>query len=406
MNAAVNLLKSESGRVVLGFVVLIGAFGLLRTGTLPGVAETFVEALGNTGPNQMERDSITKNYYEELNDVDRDPEWNFGEGWLRPTVQKVMGIKRGGGEEKKQNWQSIAIYGATVDQPTGFIEHRLKPGWIGVHKGVDIHINKWGHRDEGNYEKEKPAGTFRIALCGSSNSFGSGVPRESVFEYIVEKRLNETLAGQGYEHYEIINFSVPRYHLLERAYIAENDTPEFHPDLILVAVTMRDLREAMFESVIRRVREGRDLHYPFLREIVKNAEVKQTDSESRIKQLLGSYTTELAAAVLHDLKEFSDESGIPVAMLIMRLEVEGVDENLKKTSTMAAFAGVAVIELFDAYTGQKAKEMYLIPNQDYHPTIAGHARLADELYDDLIKEPFKSLLTGPTDPAKEPTDGN
>jgi hypothetical protein len=401
---------------VFATLTLLGAVMLLhRQGMFEGtVVADVVADSANNGPNEMEMDIITKNYYEQLVDVDRDPEWNFGDGWIREWLRPVLG-RRGGGQAdvdgvllgNRVNGGSIALYGATEDLTEGFLEHRFLPDISVINVGVPVQTNRWGHRDDDNYDKEKPPGVFRIALVGSSNSMGNGVRREEVFELHVERMLNEELAGGAYDRYEIINFSVPRYHLLERVYVAEEIAPEFHPDLILVEVTMRDLRTALYESSIRRLQSGRDLHFDFLKDIISRAHVSPSDSETKIRQRLQRFTHELAASSLHHLRTTTDALGIPTAMLVLRLEVEETHDNLRWIADAAEREGLVTLRIFDAYEGQTAIDMYQIPNGDFHPTARGHEVLADEIYDDLLAHPItRRLLTEPPLPENtEDADG-
>lgn len=377
-------------------VVLVGMHAMSRA---PGVRETLWGRLlndaANNGPNQTELDIITKNYYEQLVDVDRSPEWLFGGAELRQRVKDLLGLKGGGGARKMgahTNWESIAVYGAVEELPTGFLEHRLKPNITVLHKNVEVRTNRWGHRDDDNYDKRKPEGVFRIALCGSSNSLGSGCPREDVFEHLVEIRLNEELAGQAWDRYEVINFSVERYHLLERVYVCEEIAPEFEPDLILLAVNMRDLRRALYERLIHRVKEGRDLHFAFLEDIVARAGLTPDQSFTKMEQRLQRYIHEIAAAALHDLKVFSERSGIPVALLVLRLETDGVNENHEWLARAGEIAGLTVLRVYDAYEGQKPADVYLVPGEDYHPTAYAHHLLADEIYDEMLSNAVVARL--------------
>jgi hypothetical protein len=269
-----------------------------------------------------------------------------------------------------------------------------------------VETNRWGHRDDNNYEKEPAPGVFRIALIGSSNSMGTGVPRADMFERLVEEHLNKNLGGQAYERFEVVNFSVPRYHLLERVYIAEQVAPEFKPDLMLIEVTMRDLRQALYESVIRRIREGRDLHFDFLKDIVKRANVKPEYTTTKIEQRLQRFEREMAASAVHHLAEVAKQTGTPVALLVLRLEVEGAHQNSEWLAQAADREGIISLRVFDAYNGRKPAEVYLIPNQDYHPTVLGHHLLADEIYADLMADPLvHELLTTPKKEQENPDGG-
>src|SRR5688500_17460330 len=105
-----RLLTSDAVRVAVTLIVLAGLILLHRQGGLEGtvVAGVLADA-ANNGPNEMEMDLITKNYYEQLVDVDRDPEWNFGEGWLRDWLRERLGRPaaepgvEGGGGRRREN---------------------------------------------------------------------------------------------------------------------------------------------------------------------------------------------------------------------------------------------------------------------------------------------------------------
>ena len=66
----------------------------------------------------------------------------------------------------------------------------LVPGFEGRFKGAPFRTNRWGMRDR-EYTREKPPGTFRIAVLGSSVTMGSGVGDGETFESLAERALNE-----------------------------------------------------------------------------------------------------------------------------------------------------------------------------------------------------------------------
>ena len=91
------------------------------------------------------------------------------------------------------------------------LRYELRPGVLIDFQGVSFTTNEWGMRDREGYLSTKPPLTYRIALMGSSYSMGWGVPLSSTFETLAEERLNRERPWDGFDRYEILNFSVARF---------------------------------------------------------------------------------------------------------------------------------------------------------------------------------------------------
>ena len=66
-------------------------------------------------------------------------------------------------------------------------------------------VNSAGFRDR-EFDRERRAGTVRIAALGDSVTFGYGVALEESFPKVLERILNETRPG-----HEVLNFGVGGY---------------------------------------------------------------------------------------------------------------------------------------------------------------------------------------------------
>jgi hypothetical protein len=382
---------SRDARVWMTLIALGVILLLARTDFLRGEPARLLSDVCNDGPNAVGMDLITQNYYEELLKEDRNPEWR-GSAFFNSIIRRLTGQELARAEDPA-TWVSLAVVGGTLHHETGFLEHSLEPYAEVIHRDVLLKINRWGHRDTDDYDKEPEAGVFRIALIGSSNSMGQGVEFHESFEQIVEGRLNETLPSQGgYDRYEIINFSVPRYHLLERVYVARHIAPEFQPHMMLMENTLRDMRRTTYESLQRRVRERRDLGFEFVREIVRRAGVRAEDSDRRITQRLQRFAGELVVGSFEELAQVQRETGIVIAPIVLRLEVDGLHSTLVQLANIAENAGLPVLRIFNAYHGQRGADVNVSPT-DYHPTALGHALLAVEIYENMLANPdIRGLL--------------
>src|SRR5439155_20801549 len=105
-----------------------------------------------------------RGYYEEL-DVGRENTMQWGkapepEGW---------------GEGKKVFYR----------QRSDFLLKEIVPSVSSVIAGAPARSNSMGMRDR-EYDKVKPAGTYRIVLLGASHDMGSGVKDDQTYENLVE----------------------------------------------------------------------------------------------------------------------------------------------------------------------------------------------------------------------------
>jgi hypothetical protein len=381
-----KLATSRAVRIWAVLLALCGFAMLARVGYLGEKPERLLMDLRNDGPNAVGMDLITQNYYEELLKEDREPEWQ--DARVLGALLRRLGLTDTTSERRyPHTWGSVAVVGATIDHETGFLEHSLRPNMNVIHRDLPFRTNRWGHRDDKDYELQPEDGVFRIVVVGSSNSMGQGVAVEDGMIYRLERKLNDTLPKMnGYDRYEIVNISVPRYHLLERVYVARHVAPRFHPHLMLVEVTMLDMRRALYEGLTRRVSENRDLGFDFVREIVSRSKVRPSDSTLRVEQRLQRFSQELAIGCFHELAKVQNELGFPVVPMILRMEVDALHHNLIHLDSIAQNAGLITLRVFDAYEGQEGEEVYLGGN-DFHPNAKGHALLAEEIFIRMLELP-------------------
>lgn len=381
-----DVMASPSLRVWITLLALAAVLLLARIELLSGTPARVFNDVANDGPNAVSMDLITQNYYEELLKEDRDHQWR-GVSVIRRLTLRLAGEDTLPLIPQERNFAGVVFH------EEGFLEHSLKPDNVSPHKGVMVSTNRWGHRGPDTYDKAPEPGTFRIALIGGSNSMGTGVEVEHSFARLLEQKLNETLPQEtGFERYEIINFSVPRYHLLERVYVADRIAPEFQPHMILLSVTMQDLRRALFEWLATAINQDRDLGFDFVREIVRRSHARSGDSNLKIEQRLQRFKNELAEGCFLQLKRTQEQIDVPIVALALRLEAEQVHRNLVQLSRMAENAGLPVLRIFDAYEGQSASDVYLA-DDDFHPTVKGHALLSEEIFEKMLQDPIvRSLL--------------
>ena len=101
--------------------------------------------------------------------------------------------------------------------------------------GTIATMNRWGMRDH-DYEKEKPAGTYRILLLGSSHDVGIGVKDDETYENLLEERLNRQPPGSHGRSYEVLNLSVGGFGVFRKLVRLEREGFQFDPDAVIFSV--------------------------------------------------------------------------------------------------------------------------------------------------------------------------
>ncbi len=96
----------------------------------------------------------------------------------------------------------------------------------------------WGMRDR-EYPTAKPKGTYRIALLGPSIVMGSGVADGETFADFLEERLNQSASPGANVRYEVLNFGVAGFSLVQQLAMLEERAIMFQPDAVFITDSPR-----------------------------------------------------------------------------------------------------------------------------------------------------------------------
>src|SRR5690606_3442695 len=131
---------------LLGGILLLGQTELYRS-RAPQLAQA-IASLQQEAPTPLEAGQLVQGYYEEITNAGLQSD-AFTDGTLRGQAG--------------QHLHFTAMTRPTDD----LLELELIPSWRGELSGATITVNRWGMRDR-ELAKEKPPGTYRVALVGSS----------------------------------------------------------------------------------------------------------------------------------------------------------------------------------------------------------------------------------------------
>ena len=310
--------------------------------------------------------------------------------------------------QRPDDWEPLVETGA-VRFTNDLLRYELLPNLDGSFKDADFSTNRWGMRDQ-DYEQTPPADTYRIALLGGSVEQGSGVIHQETFEYLVEKRLNRDKPNPKYSRYEILNFSVGGYRILQQVVTLERKAVNFKPTVLFyVAHPTEDGRLFTESKFAPEEVDPQQIPYEGLREILKRAGVDRPMRTRRVRQQLEPYRDDLKLwALSHMAKVCRENNILPVLVVLGNVNFEKNAELAAPLLRVGEQAGFIVLDLIDVYDAARAQGVYLkVAPWDNHPNPRGHGLIADRLYGELLRNQHKfppelALATRNTRASKTP----
>ena len=123
-------------------------------------------------------------------------------------------------------------------QPDSELGWRLRPGvtgWFTKEGRGWIEVNASGRRDL-DVPREKPPGTYRIAVLGDSYTEAMQVERDKAFWALLPERLQACGFARG-KRIEALNFGVSGYGTAQEYLTLETRALAYRPDLVLLQFT-------------------------------------------------------------------------------------------------------------------------------------------------------------------------
>jgi hypothetical protein len=332
--------------------------------------ERVVAQIRNDSPNARDLRLQRRGYYEELDQ-------SHGKARQRMVAQ---GERESSG--MPEGWQD----GAKTfyrDFPS-FLLREIVPSTSATMRGAVATSNPFGMRDR-DYEKTKPATTFRAMLLGSSHEMGSGVKNEETFEKLVEERLNNEAAESRYLRYEILNGAVGGDCILQKLIRFESSV-EFKPDAALFCIHALDRQMLLhFLRKIVMLEITPPVGYrELLDEITAKAGVHGKMPDLMIERRLEPYLTEIFSWSFRRLAQRGSEVGIyPVVVYRPApLDWDGIEATVgRDLIRLAQGAGLKVIDLSSAFDSVEDRSTLVLAQWDDHTTAVGHKLLAGKLYE-------------------------
>jgi D-alanyl-lipoteichoic acid acyltransferase DltB (MBOAT superfamily) len=359
-----SLLRSRIVTIVSLAVLLGLGVESLYTRLGPAIA-SFIQPLRSAKLSRLDNAALERGYYENLLQVNRFNSQLWEVYSKRPT-----------------NWLDIES-GALKRHVGGFAQVELLPSFVASTAYGTISTNRWGMRDQ-DYELQRPAGVYRIALLGPSNVMGWGVGDGQTFEALLESRLNRENAGVPFAKYEILNFGVPGYDPPQQL-VALERALTFNPSAVLYVATGREPSRAA-RYLAATVKKGIEIPYPALREIVATAALKPGMDETTALRRIAPFRAQILTAVYRGIVEQCRSRGIvPILMFLPQVKEGPWQEETPEMLRIAEAAGFVIVNLEDVYKGMELASIRLA-DWDQHPNARAHELIASRLYQELQKK--------------------
>src|SRR5262249_37554401 len=117
------------------------------------------------------------------------------------------------------------------------------------------------------------------------------------FESLLETRANEENAGNGpYAKYEVLNFAVGGYSVLQQLWLLEHKVVDFEPDAVLLASHFND-GESAIRHLASSIRAGVYIPYEYLHEMAAKAGVDRNTPAGIAEKRLQPYSQDILSWV-------------------------------------------------------------------------------------------------------------
>ncbi len=345
------------------------AFVLLIAGTLNSNSEV-IERLRGRGRIEDELGQArAQGYYETLIDASRP----------RPRGKGLSGRE----EEvpPPPGWRTFADSGV-VEEVHRYDRWRLRANQETTWNGTMLRINRLGFRGP-QVSREKPAGTYRIVVLGSSNTMGHGVEDEQIYIRLLEHWLDQATGPE--RRVEVLNLSVSSDSPTQRLWRLQNQVEALNPDLILCDATALDfsLEELHLHAIVKR---GVPIPYPFVQEALRRAGVSSSDTADEFGGKLREMTLELMERTYAGWSQEARRLGLPILVVVLPRADQKVENPyiFRKIRQVAGSHGMDCLDLTNAFDSLEVDAFRIAP-WDKHPSPLGHRVLFEALRDRILE---------------------
>jgi lysophospholipase L1-like esterase len=278
----------------------------------------------------------------------------------------------------------------------GFLYYDLEPGVNVKESDARLITNRHGMADR-EYTLELPPGTRRLSMIGDSITQGLGATHGKCFEALLEEKLNALDPAPGTQQYEVLNFAVGGYRITQMLWVLQTKAAEFHSQVHVVVFTDLTAFRKWGDHLVQLVHDGIDLHYPYLQDLAKRADLRPDDDPQTFDAKLEPFRREAVSWALATMKESAAEQNAELLVILVPtvLDQAVIRERFEGVRDLVEQAGIPVVDVTDTFAGIDDLTPYRLGPLNNHPTDAGHALLAERIFERLRANPRAwAMVTG------------
>jgi len=285
-----------------------------------------------------------------------------------------------------------------IDQRVnGFLYIETKPNLNVVEFNVPLLTNQYGMVDR-EYSLERPEGVRRVSFIGDSITRGLGASFGKNFEALLEEKMNAERPVPGVERYEFLNFSVGGYRITQLVSVLETKAATFHPQAHVVVLTDLAVFRKWGDHIVQLVHDGLDLQYPFLKDLVARAGLHPNDDPQTFDAKLAPYHDDVFRWALETMKTSARKQGSELVVFLVHIPDTSTPESrdgFASLRKMGETLDIPVVDASDVFDRFDDLNPYRVAAFNRHPNDAGHALLAERIYERLRENPRAwSIITG------------
>ncbi|MBI1381260.1 MAG: hypothetical protein GC161_09235 [Planctomycetaceae bacterium] len=283
-------------------------------------------------------------------------------------------------------WEHNQRGAGGIDQGNPLVHRVPKPWLTELEPDLDVEIlgeryltNRHGMRDR-DYPLAKPPGTYRIALLGTCNELGPGVPQGEVWKALVEDALERQRSGPDTPRVEILNFAVHEHSLLQYEARLREDVLRFEPDLVLVSNHIGSSTKYLVQAALELSPWPANVA-----RVLERVKITSDMGEREIRQRVGPTRTWVDGFALQRLAATCRNAGIPLVVLGLpylthdrRYRSPESEEFRELLHLHAGNLGYVFLDWGNLFDGLEFDEVaFAETHLQYQPTALAHRRIAD-----------------------------
>ena len=279
-----------------------------------------------------------------------------------------------------------------VDEVPDYRHRVLRPDLDARWNGSGFRTNGLGFRGPA-ISRDKPPGTFRVVVLGSSNTMGHGVEDEESYPRLLEAWLAGR-SGRG-RRVEVVNLAISGDSPTQQLLRLRLEVAGLEPDWILSDITA--LGFSLEEQHLRWVVSNRpEVPFDFVREALAGSRVGPGDSADEFHEKFRPFLKPLLDRTIAAWAAEAGRIGAPLTVVILpRADSKAGSPGIFQLFRDSADRhGLPCVDLADTFDRLELDD-YRIAPWDHHPNALGHRLIFARLRDALLADrAFGSAFDG------------